>query len=78
MYVSKQLVFGTQEIENDLAGGRKQIFLEDLLTRRRNGQPLLPIIHLLKLRHNDELKRTRKMRCDEPTPKNNWIQDELT
>jgi len=30
MYASKQWVFGTQGIENDLAGGRKQIFIEEI------------------------------------------------
>ena len=30
MYASKQLVFGTQGIENDLAGNRKQICIEKI------------------------------------------------
>ena len=30
MYASKQLVFGTQRIENDLAGSRKQICSEEI------------------------------------------------
>ena len=30
MYVSRQLVFGTQGIENDLAGNRKQICIEEI------------------------------------------------
>ena len=38
MYASKQLVFGTQGIENDLAGSRKQICIEEIHNCHNNIQ----------------------------------------